>query len=114
MLIGDYERALILKLNCFVCYEQFAWVKVFFGTNTENCLQLINTDKDPLKFFLIFYQKCVPHPLKKLINLHKFQELSGSLPKKKLKSVKILKTFTHEFDWLKKVISCIYHSIKYP
>ena len=54
MLIGDYERALILKLNCFVCYEQFAWVKVFFWTNTENCLLLINTDQDPLNFFEFF------------------------------------------------------------
>jgi len=58
---------------------------------------------------------CTTPSKKNSSNLHKSQKLSGSLPKKnEMKSVKILKTFTHEFDWLKKDISCIYHSIKYP
>jgi hypothetical protein len=38
-------------------------------------------------------------PEKKSSNLHKSQELSGPLPKK-LKSLKILKTFTHAGKYL--------------
>jgi hypothetical protein len=70
-----------------------AWVKVFFWTNTRywKC-STIKTDN----FFLFLCQKCVP-PWKNSSNLHESQELSGPLPKK-LKSVKILKTFTHGIE----------------
>jgi hypothetical protein len=88
---------LFLSLSsCGICIAIFAhyynMVKVFFWTNTENFLLL--TQIRILSIFFIFCQKCVPHPLKKLI---KFTQISRTVWTfaKKLKSVKILKTFTH-------------------
>ena len=66
---------------------------VFFWTNMENFL-LLTTDQDSLKIFNFFVKNAYVTLLKNLIKFTWTQELSGPLPKK-LKSVKILKTFTH-------------------
>ena len=65
----------------------------FFWPNTENFLLL--TQIRILSKFLISLSKIHTSPPKKnSSNLNESQELSGPLPKQ-LKSVKILKTFTH-------------------
>jgi len=67
----------------------------FFLTNTENFLIL---SQDPLKIYNFFVKNAYLTPLKKnSSNLHKSQELPEPLSKK-LKSVKILYTFTHVIE----------------
>ena len=71
------------------------WVKVFFSREKYWKFST-DTDQDTLKNVYFSVNNAYPPPYKKnSSNLQESQELSGLLHTQKLKSVKILKTFTH-------------------
>jgi hypothetical protein len=59
---------------------QNAWMKVFFWTNTENVLLLIQIRILSIFFISLSKMYTLP-PKKKSSNIHKSQELSGPLQK---------------------------------
>jgi hypothetical protein len=88
---------LFLSLSsCGICIAIFAHyyniVKVFFWTNTENFL-LLTQIRILSKFLISLSKMCTSSP-KKLIKFTQISRIVWTFAKK-LKSVKILKTFTH-------------------